>query len=101
MVILIVEDSDHFREEIRNSLKEKNVPAEFVEARDGIEAMKIIVTTQQLVGSLPIQHHLDVGCRGALKYAPLRVNAGSRKGLILVPDQAAQILPKTFRPREN
>jgi len=46
MVILIVEDSDHFREEIRNSLKEKNVPAEFVEARDGIEAMKIIVTSK-------------------------------------------------------
>lgn len=46
MVILIVDDSDLFRQEVKKCLIEKKVPGELVEARDGIEGMKFILTSK-------------------------------------------------------
>jgi DNA-binding response OmpR family regulator len=44
--ILIVDDSDLFRQEVEKTLVDKKVPGEFVEAKDGIEAMKFILTSK-------------------------------------------------------
>ncbi|MFI5305073.1 MAG: diguanylate cyclase [Nitrospiria bacterium] len=46
MKILIVDDSDLFREEVKRSLIDKKIPGEFVDAKDGIEAMKFILNNK-------------------------------------------------------
>ncbi|MBI1823615.1 MAG: response regulator [Nitrospirae bacterium] len=44
MTILIVDDSDLFRKELTQTLIEKNITVELVEAKNGLEAMKVLLT---------------------------------------------------------
>src|SRR5580698_68981 len=66
-----------------------------------IENVHLPVATEDLITPLPIKEHGNSGLSRRPHHAPLRVYACSADRLVLMPNQAIQVVPKTSGLREN